>query len=74
MVQGMFGYSRDMVVAMTELMERKRLRPMIAKVFEFKETMEAFKTLIKQNDVGKIVIRVGSKYGALVQPCHVNCI
>ncbi|CZR65585.1 related to Alcohol dehydrogenase [Phialocephala subalpina] len=60
-VRGVFGYSRDMVVAMTELMGGKGLRPLISKVFEFEEAKEAFKALVKQNDVGKIVIRVGSE-------------
>ncbi|KAF2732839.1 NAD(P)-binding protein [Polyplosphaeria fusca] len=57
-VYGVFMYTKVHTEAMTKMFEEKRLKPVIAKVFEWEDAGKAFEMLSRQSAVGKIVIKV----------------
>jgi NADPH:quinone reductase-like Zn-dependent oxidoreductase len=50
-----------MTEAMARFFEEHEILPPIAKVYEWGEAKEAFEALVKQEGVGKIVVRVGER-------------
>jgi len=47
-----------MVEECVEMMEAHDLHPVVAEIFEWQDAPKAFEALLKQNAVGKIVIKV----------------
>jgi NADPH:quinone reductase-like Zn-dependent oxidoreductase len=50
--------SRDMNIELVRIIEEHGIRPVIARTFEWDKAKEAFKMLLDQTEVGKIVIKV----------------
>lgn len=60
-VYGVFMFNKQMTEAMVKLITEKKVKPKIGGVFEWKDANNALIALGKQDSVGKIIIRVGSK-------------
>jgi D-arabinose 1-dehydrogenase-like Zn-dependent alcohol dehydrogenase len=60
-IRGVFQISAVMTEAMARFFEEHEILPPIAKVYEWGEAKEAFEALVKQEGVGKIVVRVGER-------------
>ncbi|KAL8834467.1 MAG: hypothetical protein Q9176_007491 [Flavoplaca citrina] len=58
-VRGVLGVSSGMVVKLLEVIQEQRIRPVIAREFEWKDAKQAFEYSIGWSGVGKIVIKVG---------------
>jgi NADPH:quinone reductase-like Zn-dependent oxidoreductase len=58
-VQGLLVGSREMFEAMNRAIELHRMRPVIDRVFEFNDAVEAFKYMESGAHFGKICIRIG---------------
>jgi NADPH:quinone reductase-like Zn-dependent oxidoreductase len=58
-VQGIYVGSREMFRAMTRVIERDRIRPVIDRVFPFADAPAAFRHLEAAGHFGKVVIAVG---------------
>lgn len=58
-VQGLLVGSREMFEAMNRAIELHQMRPVIDRVFEFKDAVEAFKYMESGAHFGKICIRIG---------------
>ena len=56
-VRGILGTSKPMSEELVRRVDAGKIHPVIAKVFEWSEAKEAFKMLINQTGVGKIVIK-----------------
>ena len=50
--------SRDMNLELVRMIDEHGIRPIIARTFEWEQAKEAFKMLLDQTEVGKIVIKV----------------
>ena len=59
-VQGILGTSKLMAEETVRLAQKHNIHPVIAKVWDFQEAPAAFKMLMSQKEVGKVVIRVGA--------------
>ncbi|CAG8956929.1 hypothetical protein HYFRA_00011978 [Hymenoscyphus fraxineus] len=57
-LRGILAMSQQNIVDMVELIEKKDLHPPIGEVFEFEDAPSAFAKFVKQDLVGKIVIKV----------------
>lgn len=57
LVRGLMNGSLGMLQDMAEFIERKNIHPVIAEVYEWHDAKEAYKTMLKQSFVGKIVIK-----------------
>lgn len=60
-IRGVFQISAVMTEAMARFFEEHEILPPIAKVYEWGEAKEAFEALVKQEGVGKIVVRAGER-------------
>ena len=47
-----------MVEECVEMMGAQELHPIVAQVFEWEDAPKAFEALLKQNAIGKIVVKV----------------
>lgn len=56
--RGILGMSRDMNIELVRMIEEHGITPVIARTFEWDNAKEAFKMLLDQTEVGKIVIKV----------------
>lgn len=56
--QGILIGSRETIEELCRFVETTGLKPVIDRVFPFREAQEAFKHLQEQKHVGKIVIKV----------------
>jgi NADPH:quinone reductase-like Zn-dependent oxidoreductase len=56
-VRGSMSASREMLEELVKVVEEYDIHPYISKTFEFDQALEAFETLRKQTDVGKIVVK-----------------
>lgn len=61
--RGVFQMRRDMLVALVRLVEEKRLKPPVSKVFGWRYDKGASEALAWKEQVGKIVVRVGGEQG-----------
>jgi NADPH:quinone reductase-like Zn-dependent oxidoreductase len=59
LLRGIYVGSRQMFQAMNAAIGLHRIRPVVDKVFEFKEAREAYHYMKGQQHVGKVVIRIG---------------
>jgi NADPH:quinone reductase-like Zn-dependent oxidoreductase len=50
--------SKEMVAKLIEMIEEHGIRPVIARTFEWDNAKGAFETLLRQEEVGKVVIKV----------------
>ncbi|CAG8979603.1 hypothetical protein HYALB_00012230 [Hymenoscyphus albidus] len=57
-LRGILAMSRQNLLDMVELIEKKDLHPPIGEVFEFEDAKSAFAKILKQDVLGKIVIKV----------------
>lgn len=57
-VRGVFGFNRAHEEKLVEFVEKYKLKPEVAEVFEWEEAKEAFKKSMEREVVGKIVIKV----------------
>jgi len=57
-LQGIFVGSREMFEQMNKFIEKQQIRPVIDRVFEFENTLEAFKFMESGSHFGKIVIKL----------------
>lgn len=57
-LDGIYVGSREMFAQMLTTMERKKMRPVIDSMFEFKQAPDAFRRIESGKHFGKIVIRV----------------
>lgn len=60
-IRGVFGVRRNMKEEMVRFIEEHKIHPQIAKVYGWREAREAFEALVKQESIGKIVVRVGDE-------------
>ncbi|KAL8712467.1 MAG: hypothetical protein Q9220_003315 [cf. Caloplaca sp. 1 TL-2023] len=58
-VRAVFSMSRPMEEDLVRIVDEHKLRPAIAKVFEWKDAKEAFEYSLQWSGVGKVVIKVG---------------
>ena len=56
-VRGQLGASKEMAEELVRRMEAGKIHPVIGKAFEWDEAKEAFKLMMEQSAVGKIVIK-----------------
>lgn len=61
LVRGVMAWNRPMTVEYMQFVEAHGIKPVIAKTFEFKDTIEAMETLEKGTEVGKIIIKIGDE-------------
>ena len=59
-VKGCCAFSRDATAEFARFVEEHNIKPVIAKEFDFEDTLEAFEAIQKQNAVGKFVIKISS--------------
>ena len=57
-VKGCLSFSRDDTAEFAKFAEQRRIRPVIAKQFDFEDAISAFQALQSQTEVGKIVINI----------------
>ncbi|KAF2092587.1 putative zinc-type alcohol dehydrogenase-like protein [Rhizodiscina lignyota] len=57
-VRGVFNWSKPMIEAMAEFVEKHKIHPVVAEAFEWEDAKAAFEMLNKQSAVGKIVIKI----------------
>ncbi len=56
-VRGQLGTSKTMSEELVRRVDAGKIHPPVAKIFEWGEAKEAFGLLMKQSEVGKIVVR-----------------
>ena len=56
--RGVFIGSRDMTVRLNNVIERHAIKPVVERVFEFDQAVEALELMESGKHFGKIVIRV----------------
>ena len=56
-VRGQLGVSKTMIEELVRRMDADKIHPVLAKTFEWHEAKEAFKLLMHQSAIGKIVIK-----------------
>ena len=56
-VRGQLGVSKTMIEKLVRRMDADKIHPVIAQTFEWHEAKEAFKLLMNQSGIGKIVIK-----------------
>lgn len=57
-VRGVYNVSKPMNEALVKFVREKRIRPAIAKIFEWEDAREAFRLLQNFDGSGKIVIKI----------------
>ncbi|KAJ4362900.1 hypothetical protein N0V83_010017 [Neocucurbitaria cava] len=57
-VKGCVAFSRDATAEFAKFVEEHRIKPVIAKEFDFDGAVDAFNALERQDAVGKIVVRI----------------
>jgi NADPH:quinone reductase-like Zn-dependent oxidoreductase len=60
-VKGCCAFSRDSVAELAQFVEAHGIKPVVAHVFPFEQTVEAFEAMTRQNAVGKIAVRIGGE-------------
>ncbi|KAF2264991.1 NAD(P)-binding protein [Lojkania enalia] len=58
-VYGVYMHVKWMNEKLLQFMDEKKIRPIVAEVFEWEDAKKAFETMAKQIAVGKIVVKVG---------------
>lgn len=56
-VRGQLGSSKTMSEELVRRVDADKIRPVIAKTFEWREAKDAFELLMNQSEVGKIVVK-----------------
>lgn len=56
-VRGQLGVSKTMVEELVRRMDADKIHPVIARTLEWHEAKEAFKMLMNQSAIGKIIIK-----------------
>lgn len=59
LVRGCVAFSRDAVAELAQFVDANSIKPVVAEVFDFKNTVEAFEALQKQTSIGKIAVKIG---------------
>jgi NADPH:quinone reductase-like Zn-dependent oxidoreductase len=57
-LQGIYVCSRELFEDMTRALGQSKLKPVIDRVFEFDQAVEAFEHMASASHFGKIVIRI----------------
>jgi D-arabinose 1-dehydrogenase-like Zn-dependent alcohol dehydrogenase len=57
-VKGFCAFSKDTAQEFVKFAEANELKPVIAKVFEFRDMVEAFEVMQNPTAVGKFVIKI----------------
>jgi D-arabinose 1-dehydrogenase-like Zn-dependent alcohol dehydrogenase len=57
-VKGFCAFSKDTAQEFVKFAEANEIKPVIAKVFEFGDVVEAFEVMQKPTTVGKFVVKI----------------
>lgn len=57
-LRGVFGFTKEHDEFLVKMVEKHGIRPVIGKVFEWKDAIKAFEVSMERSEVGKIVIKV----------------
>lgn len=56
--RGVLGVSKEMADELVRQIDEHDIRPVIAKVYEFEDALDAFEALSSLTAIGKIVVKV----------------
>jgi NADPH:quinone reductase-like Zn-dependent oxidoreductase len=57
-VRGIFAFKKEHSLAHVKLFEEHKLHPVIGKVFEWEDAVDAFRVSMEKSVMGKVVIKV----------------